>query len=121
MSVGNVFKTILRDIGIGVQIFMGIEPIVYNTLPAGAQGKLSQVTDDLTQIAVAVQTTQAVVAIVASGGTPEQVKAAAAPLVNTVIQKSELLLGKKVHDTVLYAKALDEITQGMVDLLESVT
>lgn len=121
MSAGSIFSAILRDVGIGVKLFMGIEPQVYPILPAGTQAPLSAVTDDLTQIGSAVTTAQAVItAVTTPGETPAQIVAAAAPLVSTVIQKSELALGKKVLDPALYAQAINEITQGVVDLLSSI-
>lgn len=121
MSLGGIFKTILKDVGIGFQIFMGIEPLVYNTLPQGARGTISQVTDDLTQIAQAVASAQAVVTTVTTpGATPEQVIAAAAPLVAGVIHTSEIAAGKKITNPALYAQAINELSAGVVHLLASI-
>lgn len=120
MGFVSILAKIFQDIEKGIGIFTGIEPVVYQFAPAGAQATLSQVTDDLTQVGNAVTQAQAVVAAVSTpGATAASIVTAATPLVGTVISKSELVLGKKVGNQELYAQAITSITTGVVQLLDS--
>jgi hypothetical protein len=111
---------IFEDIQKGVQIFMGIEPVIAPALPSGTAQKVSDVADDFTLIAQAVTNAQAVVAAVtAPGATSASIVQAAAPLVATAISKSEVLLGSKIVNQAGYSTAVNTITTGMVELLSA--
>ena len=120
MGFVSVLGKIFSDIQKGIQIFEGIEPIAYPFLPAGVQGTVQQVTDDLTMVGNAVTNAQAVVAALnIPGETPAQVVQAAQPLVSNIISASELAAGKRIADEALFTKACQEFTQATVDLLNS--
>ena len=45
---------------------------------------------------------------------------AAVALVGPIIKTSQIVSGKKIADPVLLQKGIDEVTQGMVDVLNSI-
>lgn len=119
MSALSVIERILGDVGKGIAIFTGVEPMVYPSLPLSAQSTLQQVTDDLTNIGKAVTSATAVTAAIKPGATVQDIAAAAAPLVAQVISTSELIAGKEVIDQVAFNAAVLQISAGITALLNS--
>lgn len=98
----------------------GIGPILAPLLgnKAGAVlGAVSTVSDDLTAIArVEVQIETAL-----QGQTGSAKLAAAVALVGPIIRTSQLVSGKKIADQALLQKGISEVTQGVVDILNSIS
>jgi hypothetical protein len=121
MSALSVIEKVLADIGKGIEIFEGIEPIVYPVLPQGAQGTATQVTDDLASIGKAVTDATAVTAAIVPGATAASISQAAIPLVNQVLATSELISGKTITNSAAYATAVEQLTNAIIGLLSAVT
>lgn len=99
-------------------IAIGIGPIVTPFLGSGKAGAIATTaTNDLVQIGQIVATVEAVVQTPGSGA---QKLAAAVPLVKGIIQSSELVIGKKIANELLFEQACTEMTQAVVDLLNSI-
>jgi hypothetical protein len=119
MSALSLFETILADVGKGIQIFTGIAPALYQSVPTAAKPTVTAVTDDLTEIGQAVASAAAVTAAIKPGATPADVATAAVPLVQNIVSASELIAGKKIQNQGLFNQATAEIAQGVTDLLNS--
>lgn len=98
---------------------IGIGPIV-TPLFGGGAGKvgagITTIVNDLTAIAALV--VQVEVALQGKTG-PEKFQAAL-NLVGPVIRTSQLVAGKKIADEALLQKGIQEVTQGVVDVLNSI-
>lgn len=102
----------------GVAVVTGIWPIVqplFGSHTAAAQ-TAGTVVNDFTQIAGIVAQVEAVIQTPGSGAAK---LSAAIPLVTNIVKTSELVAGKKIANETLFVQACSEITQGMVDLLNS--
>lgn len=113
MTFLKKFGQILAKIGVIAASVGGI------ALPFFGSGKANQiagtVVNDLTQIGSVVG--QIEVALQGKSG-PDKLQAAIA-LVGPIIRTSELVVGKKIANEALFTQAVQEITQGVVDLLNS--
>lgn len=113
--------TFLKKLGMLVVniagIAAGVGPLIKPFLGAGKAGQLVETgVNDLTSIASTVVQIE-----VALQGKPGAEKyEAAVLLVGPILRTSQLLSGKKIADEALLTKAIGEITQGVVDLLQSV-
>lgn len=98
---------------------VGIGPIITPLFGSGA-GKvgagIATVVNDLTAIASLI--VQVEVALQGKTG-PEKFQAAL-NLVGPVIRTSQLVAGKKIADEALLQKGIQEVTQGVVDILNSI-
>lgn len=97
---------------------VGIGPLVL-PLFGNKAGKASEVfntvTNDLTSIGALVLQTE-----VALAGKPGPEKfAAALNLIGPYLRTSQLVSGKKIADEALFQKGAQEVTQGLVDILNS--
>src|SRR5690242_14864976 len=115
MSFLKKLGLILAQIGATA---VGIGPIITPLFGSGS-GKVSQgittVTNDLTTIASLI--VQIEVALQGKTG-PEKFQAAL-NLVGPIIRTSQLVSGKKIADEALLQKGITEVTQGVVDVLNS--
>ena len=97
---------------------VGLGPIIAPLFGSGA-GKANQVistvTNDFTTIASLI--VQVEVALQGKSG-PEKFQAAL-NLVGPIIRTSQLVSGKKIADEALLQKGITEVTQGVVDVLNS--
>ncbi len=112
-------QVVLKLIGVATGILPIIKPVVSNP---ETQKVLAATQDDLTKIQSAVISVEQVAASVGKAGTniPDSQRiAAAVPFVAQVIQQSELLANKKVHDEKLFEDATTRLTQAMSDILKS--
>lgn len=101
-----------------VALAAGLGPIIKPFLGSGKAGQIATTAiNDLTQIGQIVTTVEAVVQTPGSGA---QKLAAAVPLVKSIIQSSELVVGKKIANEALFEQACTEYTQATVDLLNSI-
>jgi hypothetical protein len=100
-------------------IAAGVGPLITPFLGSGKSAQVSgTVVNDLTSIgSVIVQIETAFAAV--PGSTGAQKLQAAIPLVGNIIKTSELVIGKKIANEALFTQSIQEITQGMVDLLNS--
>lgn len=95
----------------------GVGPIIGPFLGSGkAASAVNTGINDLTAIGSVVLEIET--ALQGQAGTAKL--AAAIPLVGNIIKTSELVVGKKVADEAKFTIAIQEITQGMVDLLNSI-
>lgn len=118
----SLLEKILADLGKGLQIFLGVEPIIQQFTPAGTvQTEVSKVTDDLTLLAASVSSTQAAVgAMTTPAATEAQKVQAITQAALRVLTTAEITAGKKVVNEALYNQAAGELAQGMTDLLNSI-
>lgn len=97
---------------------IGVGPIITPLLGNGrdkATGVINTVTNDLTSIGQVIIQIEA--ALHGHDG-PAKLEAAIA-LVGPIIKTSQLVSGKKIADPALMEKGINEITQGVVDVLNS--
>lgn len=101
-------------------IAVGIGPILQPLVGSGKSGAvIGTAVNDLTAIgSTIVQIETAFAAI--PGATGAQKLQAAVPLIGNIIRTSELVVGKKIANDALFAQAVTEFAQGMVDLLNSI-
>lgn len=95
------------------QLLTGLNPKI--------SGTVTTVTSDLNTIAGIITTAEAMFPSVAGAKTGSQKLAAVTPVVQNALQAwaTSNLPGKKSKDPALFTKAAGEISQGMVDLLNS--
>ena len=121
MSVISVIENILKDVATGIEIFEGIEPTVYQLLPASAQGVATTVTDDLTEILAGITDASAVLAAISGTNTATpQIALAATPKIKAILAKSEVQAGKVITDQAAYNVAVQQISQGFVNYLSAI-
>ncbi len=99
---------------------IGLGPIVTPLLGGGgnkATGVITTVTNDLTLIGSVIAQVETIFAGIDGTG-PQKYKAAVA-LVGPIIKTSQLVSGKKIADPAMLQRGIDEVTQGVVDVLNS--
>ena len=107
-------EILLKVVGIAA----GVGPLVTPFFGSG-KAVTTTVVNDLTQIGqVVVQIETAFAAV--PGSTGAQKLQAAIPLVSNIIKTSELVVGKKIANEALFTQACQEMTQGVVDLLNAI-
>lgn len=121
MSFVSVLKKIGTLIVNAAGILEGVGPLIQAELPAGskAASTLGTVTSDLTQIGGIVTTIESAFAAVTSAKTGPLKLQAAAPLVSQLIQQSTLVAGHPIANPTLFNQGVTEVTQGVVDILNS--
>ncbi|MBO0887486.1 hypothetical protein J2P12_00135 [Candidatus Bathyarchaeota archaeon] len=120
MSVTSFLKKLGQIIANVAGVAAGVGPIVIPFLGAGkAPAVAATGINDLTSIGSLVVQIEAAFAAI-PGSTGAQKLQAAVPLVANIVRTSEMLAGKKIHDETLFTKGCTEITQGVVDLLNSI-
>ena len=100
----------------GIQIFMGISPLIGKQYP-GTIGTMSVISKDLTQIGDAIVQAEAFGQALGLAGT-QKLQAAIGP-VTQIIMDSSLVAGKKVADPVLFASSMKSLASSIADLLNS--
>src|SRR5438046_3128736 len=99
-----------------VVIATGIGPLITPLLGSAKAGSVeSTVVSDLTSIGSVVIQAEALMQT-ASG--PDRLQAAT-PLIAHIIQTSELVAGKKIHNEPLFIQGCSKITSGTADILNS--
>lgn len=97
---------------------LGISPLItplFGNKGTAATGTISTVANDLTSIASVIVQIETALA----GKTGADKLAAAINLVGPIIKTSQLVSGKKIADANLMAQGIAAVTQGMVDVLNS--
>lgn len=95
------------------------QPILGNIAPGNEY--VGKVSNDLTKIGQAVTTVETVFAAVngPDAKTGSQKLVAASALVQNIVQSSELISGKKIKNETDFTAAVQKITGGVADLLNS--
>lgn len=120
------FKSILKTIGEVIVnaagIVTGIGPILSGVIPASSKAGQAIETgiSDLGQIAGIVTTVETAFAAVSTAPSGTLKLQAAAPLVSQIIQQSAMLAGHKVSNPTLFNQGVIDITNGVVEVLNSV-
>lgn len=98
---------------------LGIGPIVTPLLGGGtkASGVVSTITNDLTLVGSVI--TQVETIFAGQDGTGPQKFKAAVALVGPIIRTSQLVAGKKIADEAKFKDGINGVTQGIVDVLNS--
>ena len=98
---------------------LGIGPIVAPLLGGGtkAAGAVSTFTNDLTLIGSVIAQVETIFA--GQDGTGPQKFKAAVALVGPIIRTSQLVAGKKIADEAKFKDGINGVTQGIVDVLNS--
>ena len=98
---------------------LGIGPLVTPLLGSGskATGVVSAITNDLTSIGSVIAQVETIFA--GQDGTGPQKFKAAVALVSPIIMTSQLVSGKKIADAQKLKDGIAGVTQGMVDILNS--
>jgi len=92
-----------------------VAPLLGSAAPKVEQG-VSTAVNDLTQIGQVVVQAEALIQTPGSGASK---LAGASPLVQQIIQTSQLLDGKKIGNPTLFAQGCSKITSGVADCLNS--
>jgi len=97
----------------------GIGPLVTPLLGGGnkAAGVIGSVTNDLTAIGSVIAQVETIFA--GQDGMSDQKLKAAVALVGPIIRTSQLVSGKKIADEVKLKDGIGRVTQGIVDVLNS--
>jgi len=98
---------------------IGIGPLVTPLLGGGnkAAGVIGSVTNDLTAIGSVIAQVETIFA--GQDGMSDQKLKAAVALVGPIIRTSQLVSGKKIADEVKLKDGIGRVTQGIVDVLNS--
>lgn len=99
----------------GTAIVAGLAPMFVTSDKSGAV--VNTISADLAQIGLVISSMEAVGQSLNLKG-PEKLTAAA-PQVAQVILQSAMMVGKKVHDEVLFASGSKKFADGMADILNS--
>ncbi len=100
----------------GASIAAGIYPIVQPLLGSKAQAVGGTIVNDLTLVANQVVTVETAL----EGKTGADKFAALLPLVAGIIRTSELVSGKEIADEAKFQLGVQEVAQGVVDVLNSI-
>jgi hypothetical protein len=110
--------TFLKKIGIallkGTQLLVGLGPLIpgYNSTLVG------KIVDTLERISAIIVNVEAFGAVL---GTPGVDKLrAATPLVTQIILQSDLMIGKKIDNPILFASGCTKVTDGMAEIMNSI-
>jgi hypothetical protein len=113
-------KTVGMDILKGIQfataIATGVDPLIQNT---AVGSKVSAVTSELATIGNVVTIVESTAAALGSG-TGVSKLSAALPYVSSLIQASELMVGKQVSDEAGFEAGCTQVINGVVAILNSV-
>ena len=116
MSFLKKFGKVLLNI---VGVVTGVGPLIANAIPGNRDDEaIAKVQDTLKQIADLVLITEGMFAGI-QGATGLQKLSAASPFVAQIIQRAEFMVGKEIMDEEKFAEAIQTITGGMADLLNS--
>jgi len=114
--------TFLKKLGMIIakigMIAAGIGPIAAQAFPEEAS-QIGKVTDTLTLATQVVVNIEGISAALESPMSGEDKLRAASALVSNIVLQSDLMTGGKIHDTALFTKGTTELTQGIVDILNS--
>jgi hypothetical protein len=101
----------------GAALAAGVAPLFPGLFGSGKPAQIATTAvNDLNAVAsVVVQIETAL-----QGKTGAEKFAAARNLIGPILRTSQLVSGKKIADEVLLQKGIDEITQGVVDLLNAI-
>lgn len=112
--------TFLKKLGLillkGAAFAAGLAPLVAPILGAKVAAVVGTVANDFTLIGSKVVEIEAAL----EGKTGVEKFQAARALVGGIIRTSELVSGKEIADEVVFQKGVDEVTQGVVDILNSI-
>jgi hypothetical protein len=113
------FLTKLGQVALkGVQVAIGLAPMVSPFLPPSAQPIAQTVTNDLTTIGGIIGSVEAAGQALALPGV-DKLKAAT-PLVAQAVISSSLMVGKKIADPELFNRGAKKMADGMADILNSI-
>lgn len=103
----------------GIGIVSGFLPLFAPTTVSGSN--VAHITDDLTKIAGSIQTVEAVFAAISdpAAKTGAQKLQSASKLVQQVVAQAEFVVGKKVGNEALFVQGCQKLTDGVVDVLNS--
>jgi hypothetical protein len=120
-SFVSVLKKIGEVIVDAAGILTGVGPLITNLIPAGSQANtvVGTAISDLTQIGSIVTTVESAFSAVTTAKTGPLKLQAAAPLVSQIIQQSALVAGHPIANSTLFNQGVTEVTQGVVDILNS--
>lgn len=100
----------------GIALFTGISPYLQAAIP-GQAANIVKASDDLTKIGGIVISIEQIAAALQLSG-PDKLKAAG-PLVSQIILQSDLVVGHKIKDAAKFQAGIDQITSGVVGVLNS--
>lgn len=98
----------------GTKLITGLGPTLFPA-QSGAIGRISDTLERITDIVIGVEAFGQVLNI--SG--PDKLRAAV-PLATQVFLKSDLLIGKKIGDPILFAQGVKKVVDGIADILNSI-
>jgi hypothetical protein len=115
-------QVILKVVGLASGFEPMLQPLL-GTLGSKVSAIEQTVVGDLTKIAGVIGTAEAMIGAIndPNAKTGADKLKAATPFVAQVVQSTEFMLGKKIHDTALFAQGCTKITDGMADVLNSIT
>ena len=125
MSFISVLKKIGTIVVDAAGIITGVGPLIQGIIPQGSttSGTVTNVSttavDKLTEIANIIAAVEATFAAVSSAATGPLKLQAAAPQVSMIIQNSAILAGHKIANPTGFNQGVVEVTQGVVDILNS--
>jgi hypothetical protein len=112
----------LKLIGLGIlkaqQMFTGFSPLIKAGLSDRGDRVVDRIEDSLSDVATVVVQVEAIGAALQLSGT--QKLTAATPLVAQLILKSDLMLGKKIDNPVLFNEGCGDLATGIVKILNSI-
>lgn len=112
--------TFLKKLGAillkGAALAAGLGPLLAPVLGSKVAGYIGTAANDFTLIGSKIVEIE----VALNGKTGAEKFAAARALVAGIIRTSELVSGKEIADETVFQKGVDEITQGVVDILNSI-
>lgn len=108
-------EIILKAVGIA----SGFLPLLQGVIPERAADKVAEVSDDLTKVAGIIVTVESAAQALSSPLPGAEKLKMATPLVAQVILQSDVLVGKKIDNPVLFQQGSASIASGMADVLNS--
>jgi len=102
-----------------IGVVVGVGPIIGAAIPGEKDDRLiGKVKDTLQEVADLVLITEGMFAGIADASGLQKL-AAASPFVAQIIQRAEFMSGKEIMDEAKFSAAIQTITGGMADLLNS--
>lgn len=116
MSFLKKFGTIVLKI---IGIATGMLPILQGALPAGSSATVGTIEDKLNKALSVIVTAEQMFTAAGTQKAGSQKLLAATPFVATLIQNTDLLIGKKPKDEAKFTTASTALTSALADILNS--
>lgn len=111
-------KTVGKVVATSANIAFGVGPILSQEIPQSGK-VVTKVSSELQDIAGVVEQAEVMAAAIGAGLTGPQKLQAVTPLVTQIVLRSSLISNKKIENPTLFQEGVQDITNGIVKILNS--